>query len=142
MPAHRDRRLRDDDTDDMLPHRKTAEPGAELFRVSVLVSGMGTGGTIAVSRGEIVVETWRLMRFGAPSRIIHTDPDVVVVTVRLLPPWCSTSMWLHDDQTWLQVRTRFGARKRLVVSLRKSRFRVREATAWLSSGSSHGVVGF
>jgi hypothetical protein len=127
----------------MSSQSESAELRPERFSVAVYVSGLGGWGALTVSPGALVVETSSLMqRFGAIGRLVHTDPDLVIVTARLIPPNMNVSVWIHDDEAWAQVMTWIGGRRRLSTSLRRSGFAVREAKTWLSRGSSRGVMGF
>jgi hypothetical protein len=57
---------------------------------------------------------------------------VMLVKARLVPPWFSTSVALHDDAASGYAMTWLGARHRLRESLTAAGFDVQEVTTWFS----------
>jgi hypothetical protein len=82
-----------------------------------------------VEHGAIVLETGRPTRWlSSISRIVHTDRQVTLLKARLVPPWCNTSLLLHDDKAYGYATTWLGARNRLRDSLTAAGFEVQELT--------------
>jgi len=98
---------------------------SDTFSVGVFTGQVGGAGRLIVEPGRIMLEPARLTRSVVPAfdpanptgRIVHTDPVVVLMKARLVPPWCNTSVLLHDDQTWGYATTRGWDRARLRNSI-------------------------
>ena len=65
-------------------------------------------------------------------RLLHTDPHVVLIKPRLVPPWFNTWLALHEGGFVVYAITWFAARSRLRASLRAAGFEVDEVTTWFS----------
>jgi hypothetical protein len=70
---------------------------------------------------------------------VHTERDVVLVEARLVPPWCDTALFLHEEALSVRVLTHIRARPRLRWSLAAAGFHVTVVRTWLSLGSPRGL---
>jgi hypothetical protein len=102
-------------------------------------------GSLTVQSGSITFEpTSRLnkvMTASAIGRIVHTDPGVVVVRARLLPPSLNSSAILrgngdYGDALSAGVQMATWTRRDLCQALRAAGFRVDERVTWFSLGGS------
>jgi hypothetical protein len=59
-------------------------------------------------------------------QVIHTESPVVVLKARLVPPWFSTSLSLHDDETYAHVVVPRWRRSSLLDAIRDAGFERRE----------------
>ncbi len=104
-----------------------------MFYVGVGIGPFVGGGKLTIAPGAIVLEPDRLTRsLIRVSRIVHTDRQVTLVKARLVPPWFSTSLVLHDRDASGYAATWLGARHRLRASLKDAGFDVQEIRTWFS----------
>jgi hypothetical protein len=112
------------------------------FSVGVRLARANGGGRLTIEKGEIVLEPDRPLRWlSRVQRIVHTDQRVKLVKARLVPPWFSTSVVLHDSEASGYAVTWIGARKRLRASLAAAGFDVQEITTWFSLAGGQDVFG-
>jgi hypothetical protein len=83
----------------------------------------------------------KVMTASAIGRIVHTDPGVVVVRARLLPPSLNSSAILrgngdYGDALSAGVQMATWTRRDLCQALRAAGFRVDERVTWFSLGGS------
>jgi hypothetical protein len=105
----------------------------ERFRVGAEINGLRGGGVLWVCPGLIVFESDALTRrLSRVSCVVHGDPDVVLVTARLVPPWFNVSIALQDADSSVRAVTWLLGRARLRDALVRSGFNVREAATLFS----------
>jgi len=105
----------------------------DRFRVGAEINGLRGGGVLWVCPGLIVFEPDALMRrLSRVSSVVHRNPDVALVTARLIPPWFNVSVALHDADISVRAVTWLLGRARLRDALLRSGFNVREAATLFS----------
>jgi hypothetical protein len=102
-------------------------------------------GSLTVEHGSIAFEpTSKLNKVMTPNsigRVVHTDPDVVIVRARLLPPNLNSSLILHGEAELGEsvsagVQMPAWTRRRLRPALMEAGFRVDERVSWFSMGGT------
>jgi hypothetical protein len=103
--------------------------------VGVQANSVHGGGTLTISPGVLLLETGSLMRRVSRLRQLkHTDPEVVIVTARLVAPWFNVSIRLHGNEGVAVVSVPILVRSRLHRSLAAAGFDVREVKTLTSRG--------
>jgi hypothetical protein len=76
-----------------------------VFLVGAVVGGAIQGpGRLTIEPGRLILKpSWPLRRLSGVMQVIHTESPVIVLKARLVPPWFSTSVSLHDDDTYAHV---------------------------------------
>jgi hypothetical protein len=104
------------------------------------VSGFTGGGTLWVTSSAVVLVTGRGLRLSTGVRLVnHTDSEVTMIRVRLLP-WMNTALLLTGEtnagvRVNFQVVTWAFGRRPLRAALLAAGFRVVERSQWLSVGT-------
>jgi hypothetical protein len=107
---------------------------ADAFFASTHVGGLyGGAGKLYVRQGAVVLEPDVIMRrLSGVARITHTDEHVVMVKVRLMPPWYSTVLKLHDEDNSGEGFVWLWSRNRLRTALEAAGFKLHEETTWFA----------
>jgi hypothetical protein len=103
------------------------------FRVYARLRWVFGGGTLIVGRGRILFEPdWLTRRVCRVNHIVHIDRPVTLIRARLVPPWFSISLLLHDDEASGWVLVWLFDRDRLLASVKAAGFEVEQITTWFS----------
>jgi hypothetical protein len=99
-----------------------------VFLVGAVVGGaiQGPGRLTIEPRRLILKPSWPLRRLSGVMQVIHTESPVIVLKARLVPPWFSTSVLLHDDDTYAHVVVPRWRRSSLLGAIREAGFETRE----------------
>jgi hypothetical protein len=99
-----------------------------VFLVGAMVGGAIQGpGRLTIERERLILKPSRpLRRLSGVMQVIHTESPVIVLKARLVPPWFSTSVSLHDADTYAHVVVPRWRRSSLLDAIREAGFETRE----------------
>jgi hypothetical protein len=110
------------------------------FIVGARVGSWNGGGYLSVAPTVLVLEPGRLTsHLTAVTRIVHSEPEVMVLKARAAPLWMSLSVVVEgvdqdgQERVGLAIFGAFG-RRRLIETLESSGFVVTQRATWLYQG--------
>ena len=115
------------------PHRVLAQR-----TVPVHLGWTWSNGRLLIYPGRIVLRTSPFLgRFGTAEEVVHTHPEVTLITASLLPPWMDVTLVVEGDrQTGTALMTIFQ-RAALRRDLERAGFNVVMRETWFSWGGDY-----
>lgn len=105
------------------------------FTVGSNINHRRGGGHLVIDHRRLALEPGALgVRVSDLPTVVQTSPDVTLVRPRLGLPWMNVSVVVKGDGNVGVATTWFGARRRLVSTLREAGFNVNESRPWVSIG--------
>lgn len=110
------------------------------FQVGFIApDGVSGPGRLEVEPGAIrCVSTFSLGGARSGRTWTHTDRTVNLYIARLVPPWFSVALSLHEGSESFGASTWLPGRRRLADTVASAGFAVAEHRTWLYRGTPHG----